>query len=58
METKKKSRMEIVSTMVEIKSCDGEALRILQREKESRVKDHEAYDDRVVRLWKKVDESL
>lgn len=50
--------MEIVATMVEIKSCDGEALRILQQEKESRVKDHEAYDDRVAGLWKKVNEYL
>ena len=43
---------------MEMKSYADEAFRTLQQEKESRAKDREAYDDRVARLRKKVDESL
>ena len=41
-----------------MKSPTDEAMETLQREKESRVNDHEAYEGRVDGLLKEVDEAL
>lgn len=49
--------MDTIVVAVEMKSPTNEALRAFQHEKESRAKDHDAYDDQVVGLRKKVNES-
>lgn len=41
-----------------MKSRAEEALKALEQEKESQAKNHEAYDDQVAKLRKKVDLSL